>query len=59
VTFKQNWEKANVNHQLPEEMIDAMLTLAFPKQKIYSKELISGGCANLNYRITPITHEKP
>jgi Ser/Thr protein kinase RdoA (MazF antagonist) len=59
VTFKHNWEKADINHQVPEEMIDAILTLAFPKQKIHSQELISGGCANLNYRIRLTTHENP
>nr|HAT8713242.1 phosphotransferase [Legionella jordanis] len=59
MTFKQHWEKTDVNHTLPDEIVDGMLALAFPKQKIHSKELISGGCANLNYRITLVFHEKP
>lgn len=59
MTFKQNWEKTDLNYQLSAEMIDGMLALAFPEQKVHSKELISGGCANLNYRITLAPHEKP
>lgn len=59
MTFKQNWEKADLNLQLPEEVIDVMLSLAFPGAKIHLKELISGGCANLNYRITRTPDEEP
>ena len=59
MTFKQHWEKTDVNHTMPAEIIDGMLALAFPKRAIHSKELIAGGCANLNYRISQTPHENP
>lgn len=49
--FKANWEKTSVTHQLPEHLIEQMVKLAYPTQEIISRELISGGCANLNIKI--------
>lgn len=51
MTFKKNWEKANENHQVPSDVIDEMVDLAFPGKTLFSSETISGGCANLNVKI--------
>lgn len=59
MTFKQHWEKAELQQQLPEDVIDGMLTLAFPGEKIYSRQVISGGCANLNYRLELKSDKQP
>ena len=49
--FKSSWEKTSVTYQLPEGMVEKMVHLAYPNQKLTSFELIAGGCANLNYKI--------
>jgi Ser/Thr protein kinase RdoA (MazF antagonist) len=49
--FKSNWEKADTQYQLPEHLIEQMVKLAYPTKKLISRELISGGCANLNIKI--------
>ena len=54
--FKGSWEKTNVTHQLPEGMVEKMVSLAYHDQKLTSFELITGGCANLNYKIQ-LEHE--
>lgn len=55
--FKADWEKASTRHKLPEGVVDQMLHLAYPGSKIASIELMTGGCANLNYKIQ-LTNEK-
>ncbi len=49
--FKVSWEKTSVTYQLPDGMLEKMVSLAYPDQKLTSFELIAGGCANLNYKI--------
>ena len=51
MTFKQNWEKADEQHQLPLDLIEKMIELAYPNKKLISHQIISGGCANLNIKI--------
>lgn len=51
MTFKSNWEKTSVQHQLPAGVLERMVQLAYPDQKLNFFELIAGGCANLNYKI--------
>ncbi len=57
VVFKANWEKTSITHELPNGMVEKMITHAYPHKKLVSYELISGGCANLNIKIQP-EHEK-
>lgn len=49
--FKINWEKTSVTHQLPQDLVEQMVQLGYPKKKLISFELIAGGCANLNYKV--------
>lgn len=49
--FKVDWEKTSVTYQLPEGMVEKMVRLAYPDEKLISSELIAGGCANLNIKI--------
>ena len=49
--FKNNWEKASVDHNLSSEVIEKLINLAYPNKKIITYELIAGGCANLNFKI--------
>jgi Ser/Thr protein kinase RdoA (MazF antagonist) len=49
--FKVDWEKTSVSYQLTEGMVEAMIHLAYPDKKLTSFELITGGCANLNFKI--------
>ena len=51
MTFKQNWEKAATQHQLPEGAVERMVHLALPNQKLISHAMVTGGCANLNIKI--------
>ena len=51
MTFKQNWEKKELQLQLPMKTIKSMVTLAFPGKKFGTYKIISGGCANLNIKI--------
>jgi hypothetical protein len=49
--FKVDWEKTSTTYQLSEGMVEKMVRLAYPDEKLISSELIAGGCANLNYKI--------
>jgi len=49
--FKADWEKTSITYQLPEGMVEKMVSLAYPDKKLTSSELIAGGCANLNIKI--------
>ena len=51
MTFKQNHEKANTQHQIPSKVIHKMVELGCDGSKISSFDIISGGCANLNIKI--------
>ncbi len=59
MTFKQNWEKTDEQHQLPAGMIENMVSLAYPHKKLISYEIISGGCANLNIKINIAGDKQP
>ena len=51
MTFKQNHEKANTQHEIPPKVIHKMVELGCPEFNLSSFEIISGGCANLNVKI--------
>jgi len=59
VTFKQNWEKANQHYDISPQTIEGMVALAFPQSQLISHRVISGGCANLNIKITLQDKEQP
>jgi len=50
MTFKQNWEKTDSQHILPNEVIKNMIRTSINKE-VESYHIISGGCANLNIRV--------
>lgn len=52
MTFKHNWEKTDQHVFLPLGVITEMVLSAFPKDHLSSYEIISGGCANLNIKIS-------
>ena len=52
MTFKQNWEKTDQHYSISPQTIEGMVALGFPENKLASHEAISGGCANLNIKIT-------
>lgn len=49
--FKAAWEETSVTWQLPEGMLEKMVRLAYPDNKLISHEFIAGGCANLNIKL--------
>lgn len=51
MTFKKHWEKTDQHYDISSQTVEGMVSLAFPKEKLYSYEVISGGCANLNIKI--------
>ena len=51
VTFKSNWEKSDSQHQLKSAVVEKMVQLAYPDNKLISQQVIGGGCANLNVKI--------
>ena len=59
MTFKANWEKTALKHQLPQGLIEQMVALAIPNKKLHAYELIPGGCANLNIKIKLDTEDNP
>jgi len=59
MTFKANWEKTALKHQLPQGLIEQMVALVIPNKKLHVYELIPGGCANLNIKIKLDTEENP
>lgn len=52
MTFKSNWEKTDELHQIAPALIKAMTRLAFPDTTLSDFLIISGGCANLNIKIS-------
>ncbi len=48
--FKANWEKTSITHELSEGVIEKMVRLAYPDQKLNSFQFTAGGCANLNIK---------
>ncbi|STX52398.1 Predicted kinase [Legionella busanensis] len=59
MTFKQNWEKTDPTLYPSVELINKMINKAFSTKKIYSCKLISGGCANLNYKVYFVLESTP
>ena len=59
MTFKQNHEKANTQHEIPPKVIHKMVELGFPDLKLSSFDIISGGCANLNIKLLLEGEEQP
>jgi aminoglycoside phosphotransferase (APT) family kinase protein len=59
MTFKQNWEKTDQYYDISLRTIAGMVALAFPESKLVSHEVISGGCANLNIKITLEERDRP
>jgi len=57
--FKVDWEKTSVTYQLPEDMVEHMVQLAYPDKKLISHELIAGGCANINIKIQLENENQP
>jgi GrpB-like predicted nucleotidyltransferase (UPF0157 family)/Ser/Thr protein kinase RdoA (MazF antagonist)/GNAT superfamily N-acetyltransferase len=57
--FKIDWEKTSVTYPLPEGMVEKMVRLAYPDKKLKSSELITGGCANLNFKIQLENENRP
>ncbi len=51
MTFKKHWEKTDQHYDISSQTVEGMVSLAFLKEKLYSYEIISGGCANLNIKI--------
>lgn len=59
MTFKQNWEKTNQHMEIAPKAIEGMVRLAFPSARLSSYEIIAGGCANLNVKITLESKAQP
>ncbi len=57
--FKIHWEKTSTSHPLAHNLIERMVHLACPGQKLISHQLIEGGCANLNIKINLEGVENP
>ncbi|MCP4922565.1 MAG: aminoglycoside phosphotransferase family protein [bacterium] len=51
MVFKSDWEKTEAMRPFSKASVVEMVAQAFPHQALQSFQLISGGCANLNYRI--------
>lgn len=52
MTFKANHEKTDQHIEIPGQTIQAMIAAAFPGKELATYEIISGGCANLNIKIS-------
>lgn len=52
MTFKANWEKAHDQHPLNDTLIKKILKEACPNTPIKHYEIIAGGCANINIKLT-------
>ncbi len=59
IMFKVDWEKAATGVQLPQGMIERMVKLAYPDSRLYSHELLAGGCANLTIKISLEGEKRP
>lgn len=45
--FKDNWEKAEINHKIDDQIIRAMIEHIFPDAILSDLQMISGGCASI------------
>ena len=49
--FKANWEKALIQHDLSDDLIQQMLKQVFPDRQIKHFKIIDGGCVNINVKV--------
>ena len=49
--FKNNWEKAHTQFQLPEHVLPKLIAAYFGSKTLIESYVIEGGCANLNIKI--------
>lgn len=49
--FKAEWEKTDTAHKLPKAIVEKMVHCEYSSKTLQSYNLISGGCANLNFKI--------
>lgn len=59
MTFKNNWEKSQITHQLPDGIIKKMIHNIYPNREVESYKVISGGCANLNVKFQLLNEDHP
>lgn len=52
MVLKADWEKANDVTSIDDNTVKMMASKALPKQNLSSYHIISGGCANLNIKLT-------
>jgi len=52
MVLKADWEKANDVTSIDDNIVKMMVSKALPKQNLSSYQIISGGCANLNIKLT-------
>ncbi|MBA3813309.1 MAG: phosphotransferase [Alphaproteobacteria bacterium] len=52
MTFKSHWEKTDQNVPILGEKIQEMVSQALRGTRLLAHEIISGGCANLNVKLT-------
>ena len=57
--FKIEWEKTQSRIKIESSVVAQMLQQAFPERSDYAFNQISGGCANLNYKVTFFDHSEP
>lgn len=57
--FKSEWEKTQTRVEVEPRVIVQMLQAALPERSDYAYEQLSGGCANLNYKISFADDSKP
>lgn len=57
--FKSEWEKTQTRVQVEDRVIVQMLKSALLSRSDYAYDQMSGGCANLNYKITFSDDSKP
>lgn len=56
MTLKANWERTGAEITLDARTIQTMLQAAVPDLNLASYQKISGGCANLNIRLSFQNH---
>src|SRR4051794_37452692 len=59
MTFKNNWEKTDSHTQIEDLIIREMIKTSLPDKILQSHDIISGGCANLNIKLTFLNDLRP
>lgn len=57
--FKHDWEKKDSFIRIDDEIIKEMVKTALSDYQLSSYELLSGGCANLNFKLNVANDQKP